>query len=30
MRNKEDFPPRFTFIDRKSHGEKHALFEHSA
>ena len=30
MRNKEDFPPSFTFIDRKSHGEKHALFEHSS
>lgn len=28
MKNKEDFPPNFTFI--KSHVEKHALFEQSA
>ena len=29
MRNKEDLPPSFSVLDRKSHGEKHALFEQS-
>ena len=29
MRNKEDLPPSFSFLDRKSHGEKRALFEQS-